>query len=81
MNTINISRPRDPVDAMVIEDLAQENAMLRAALADLGADYVLVKTALAKVIKQLSAANVRELRRRARVQALVDEARGLQEAA
>ena len=35
-------------DQMVFEALADENAALRAALADLGADYVLLKCTLAQ---------------------------------
>jgi hypothetical protein len=54
-----------PLDdrAMLLVDLLDENDRLRAALADLGADYVLLKWTLAQTIQQLSALRVRELRR------------------
>lgn len=62
--TDNPKIPRDRADLLVIEALAEENADLRAALADLGADLVLANMTLRRLIRELSAVRVDNLKLR-----------------
>ena len=52
---------------MLIEALADENAQLREALADIAADYVLLKVTAAKLIREASRARVESIQLRRRL--------------
>jgi len=74
-NEPTIPQPK-PLDdrAMLIVDLVEEIERLRAELAALGVDYVILKVTLAKTIKALSDLRVRDRRRQSRAQDLAHAA-------
>jgi hypothetical protein len=69
------------VEAMVIEALADDEAVLRNRVADLEADTYVLREMLSIVLEKLAAATAREKRARERVHELSAKARDLREAA
>ena len=57
---------RDPADVIALDSLAEENAQLRYELADLRADYTLLKVTATRLMQQVVAVNIRERQQQTR---------------